>query len=490
VSKPGSAWWLAFVGGLLVLAELTLTPLRTPLGWDEITYIAQTSLHGSPILMPPAHSRGAGLLAAPVTLVTTSVVVLRVWMALLSGAGLFLALLCWRGLRPARVLALAGVVLGSLAVTLLSGTQVMPNLWEALGALALAGLFLQAISGRMDGKTVLPLIGAVVFFLFLVRYQDALLILAPLVAGLAVLPAWRHRGVLAAIGAGLLAGVIEWLGESYAFYGGPASRLREAASQPPKLGLYFSLRDQLRVLDGPWYCKAGGCPGWRYPGLTAWWLALVVLVIVGITAGRRLWSPSSGSCVASAAAVLVGYAIGVPIAAPRYLLPVLALLSVPAADGMAWLGTRLRWRFAAIAAVSAFVLAGVVSQYFVQRTEVRGTEISSRLWQLEASDLHELGVRPPCVVGGPGTPVAYYLGCSLTSDGWSPTVLMPPALPVHPGAWHQVLLAGTPDVIAYVRCQRARELPLCRSGPRRPGPRRSGQLASSRLAWRLTVPAP
>src|SRR5260370_14774995 len=103
-----SLLWLILVSTLFTLAELTPALLRLPLGADEISYIAQTSAHASQVMLPPVHGRAVGLLAAPVTLLTTSLVVLRVWMALLSGIGLFLAMLAWRGLRPAWVLAVAG----------------------------------------------------------------------------------------------------------------------------------------------------------------------------------------------------------------------------------------------------------------------------------------------------------------------------------------------------------------------------------------------
>ena len=463
----GSVRWLVLAAGMFILAELTLTPLRMPLGWDEITYIAQTSVHASPILMPPAHSRGAGLLAAPVTLLTTSVLVLRVWMALLSGAGLFLALLCWRGLRPTWVLAVAGFILGSLAVALLSGPLAMPDLWEALGALAVTGLFLQAVTRRLPSRVMLPLISIVVFFLFLVRYQDACFIVAPLIVATMVVPAWRNLRVLGAFAAGIIAGVSEWIGEAYAFYGGPASRLQRTAQQPPRFGLYFSLRDQLRVIDGPGYCPPGSCQGWRYPGLTIWWLALLVLVIIGVVAGRHLMRVSAGIAIGPALSVLAAYSFFVPIAAPRYLLPVFAMLTIPAADGIAWLVTEFRWRRVAIAAACAFLLTGAISQHFVERSELTGAELSSRLYVIEAGELHHLGIRAPCAVDGSATPVAYYLGCSVSSGGGnSQLVLMPPVKPVQPTGWRRVPLAGTP-AIAYVRCPRAAALPLCHVAVRR-----------------------
>ena len=458
-----SALWLGLAAGLFTAAELTLAPLHAPLGWDEITYIAQTSVHASPILLPPGHSRGVGLLAAPVTLLTTSVVALRVWMAVLAGGGLFAALLAWRGLRPAWVLALAGLMFGGLAATQFTGIQVEADLWEALGALAVAGLVLQAISRRRPARVTLPLIAAGVFFLILVRIEDAAFIVAPMIAAVTVVPAWRNRGALNAIGAGIVAGSAEWVGEAYAFYGGPGNRLRLASLQPPRLGWHFSLLEQIRVLDGPAYCGPGAaCHDW-YPWLGGWWLALLALAILGIAVTAGAPSVLPGAC---ALFVLAGYTLFVPYAAGRYLLPVFALVAVPAADGAARLITAERRRPAAVLAVSAFLLTGLISQHQVLTREFAGMTSGTQFYATAAADLRQLGVRAPCAVdGGAAAPVAYYLGCS---RGWHDVqrqVLLAPMRPRHPARWRRVRLAGTAQV-AYIRPALRRPTSLAPPGPR------------------------
>ena len=150
--------WLILVAAGFLAAELTPALLRLPLGADEITYIARTSVRVSGVMLPPVHGQGAGLLAAPVTLLTDSLTAIRVWMSVLSAVGLFLGLLSWRGLRPMWVLVLAGVILASLAITQDSGVQIYPDWWGALGVLALTGLFLQTVTGRLRSRRVLPLI--------------------------------------------------------------------------------------------------------------------------------------------------------------------------------------------------------------------------------------------------------------------------------------------------------------------------------------------
>ena len=436
-----SPLWLVLVAGLFVLAELRPGLLRMPLGADEITYIAQTSARVSQVILPPVHGRGAAVLAAPVTLLTTSLLILRLWMALLSGIGLFLALFAWRGLRPAWVLAVAGVMLGGLGIAQLSGVQVMPDWWVALGAIAVTGLFLQAVTGRMRSRVVLPLLAATTFFLVVQRPQDTAFLLAPLIAAALLIPAWRNRGVLAAFGLGLVLGAAEWLGESYAWYGGPISRLHMMHQEPPKFALYFTLPYQLRVLNGPWYCRPGECTSWNYPWLTIWWLAFLALVIAGVLAMRRTGLLAALAPVAAALSALAAYTLFVPYAAPRYLLPTIALLAIPAADGIAWLAGAPSWRTAGIVGACAFLLTGVVTQQVVGRSETRGQDAVRTAFIKKADRLRRFGTRPPCIVASPS--VAYYVGCSAPWTGEHLSQVLAQA-PGGPSAWRLLPGTGTP----------------------------------------------
>lgn len=470
-----SIFWLVLAGVLFIVVLLVIEPLRMPLEWDETTYIAQTSVHASPVVMPPNHSRGVGLLAAPVTLHTTSLLALRVWMAVLSGLGLFAALMCWRRVRPAWVLAVAALVFGSLAVTQLYGTQVMPNLWEALGALALAGLFLRTVHGLISRRVALALLAFVTFFLIVVRYQDAVFVLVPLIVGLALVRGWRDWGVAVALGVGVLAGAAEWVGEAVAFYHGPVQRWETAARLPPGIGFHFSLIKQLRIIDGPVECVSGTCPGgWRYPDLTTWWVAFLVLVLVGALIARR-GGVSTRLCLAIGLSVLAAYGFLVPVLAGRYLLPVLAVFCILVADALAWLATR-RNRFIAVAmacAGCAFVASGAVTQNYVLRTEQVSLQFGPNLYATEAQQLHALGIVPPCLVEGSGTPVAYYLGCHGGTETTKITsneviVMMSPDTPATRTGWHKVRLTGIPHtasehgVRVYLSCTAARPLAVCR----------------------------
>jgi hypothetical protein len=446
--------WLLAAAVVFTVTEFAVVPLRLPLGWDEITYIAQTSAHRSPVVMPPVHSRGPGLMAAPVTLVTTSVVVLRAWMALLSGAGLFLALSAWRRVRPGPVLAVAAVIIGGLAVTELNAVQVMPDWWEAVGALAVTGLFLRAVTVGQT-RLVAVLLAAGVFFLVLVRWQDAVFLTAPLVAAALVVPAWRRRGTLAAIAAGLAGGAAEWAGEAWAFYGGPAGRVRLTALEPPKFGLYFSFPRQLGALAGG--CAPGRCPPWVSPCLGAWWAALLVLAIAGTMTALRARPAAAAVPAARAAAavpaacavtLLAGYGLFDPQAAPRYLLPVVALAAIPAAGGITRLAAARRWRAAAAPPAAAFLLAGLITQHYVLGARAASLQHANALWTAQASYLRHAGVRPPCILAGGHLPAAYYLGCA---PEWADQRL--PALLARPpgrSAWHRLHVPGL-RILVYIR---------------------------------------
>jgi hypothetical protein len=139
-----SLWWLALVAGLFTLAQLVFVVPRLGLSWDETVYVSQLSVHAPAAFFDPARARGVPLLVAPVSLLTGSVVALRIYLAILSGIGLFLALLTWRGLRPAWILALAAAAYGTLWVAIYYGPQAMPDEWVAFSSLAAVGFFLRA----------------------------------------------------------------------------------------------------------------------------------------------------------------------------------------------------------------------------------------------------------------------------------------------------------------------------------------------------------
>ena len=430
--------WLVAATVLFVLAELIPELLRMPLGADEITYIARTSAHASPVMLPPVHGHGAGLLAAPITLLTTSLIALRIWMAVLSGVGLFLAMLCWRGIRPAWTLALAALIIGSLAITQLSGVQVYPDWWAAVFLLALTGLFLQVVNGRGRLRLQLVLIGLCSFMIVLMRPQNIVFILAPAIVASLFIRSWRNFKVLTAIGVGIVLGCANWVGESYLWYGGINSRIHLAGQEPPQLKLYFSFFYQVRVLSGPWYCLPGQCHSTSFPWLTLWWVAFAALGALGVVVAWRTSRRSSAVLMAATGLWVVAlYSFLVPFGAPRYLLPAYVLLAILAADAIAWLATQSRWRNIGIASASLFLVVGIATQHIVLDRQVSQQVYARRMFTYTANRFRDFGVRPPCVIWSPSS--AYFLGCSAPWTGL-PIQGYVARMPGGLARWREVLL--------------------------------------------------
>ncbi len=420
--------WLAVAALAFTLAVLLFTPLRMSLGWDETVYASQISKHVPAMQWSAERARGVSLLVAPVTLLTDWAVVLRVYLALLAGVGLFLALLAWRGLKPAWVLALSGLIFGGLGITQLLASQLFPNFWIALGGLAAVGLFLQGLTEGMRPRLVLILLALAVAFTALMRPVDAVFISVPLMAAAVVQLARRSMvrrsiGLLIAIIAGLAVGGGEWLIESYIYFKDPFTRLHASARVVG--GTKFDPVNSLRIINGGRDSSVKfypGVSGWSHPRLLVWWFAFLVLALLGVYVASRargwLFAVVPAACALS---VYVLYALPVRDNA-RYLLPIWALLSVPAAEGLGWLITqsKSRMRLAAVTAVAVFLAAEVTTQHAILDSLVAPLESAASANMNAADALQQLGVRAPCVITSVkrpnfavvSEPAAFYSGCS------------------------------------------------------------------------------
>ena len=207
--------WLAVAAGAFTVAVLAFNPLSARLSGDEVVYASQIANHVPLLQWNPQHARGVSLLVARVTLVTSSATILRGYLALLAGIGLFLALLAWRGVVKTRVLTLACVLFGGLWVAESLAVQLYPNYWIALGGLAGVGLWLRCLRSPAPSWPVLVLLAAAAAFTSLMRPQDAFFLFAPLPVAAVVVAArrpGRRRGVAALLAmlAGLAVGAGDW----------------------------------------------------------------------------------------------------------------------------------------------------------------------------------------------------------------------------------------------------------------------------------------
>jgi hypothetical protein len=470
--------WLAGAALAFTLAVLAFTPLRMSLGWDETVYASQLS-HHLPMLWSAERARGLPLLIAPVTLLTGSATVLRVYLALLGGLGLFAALLCWRRLRPDWVLALAGLVFGGLWVVESQASQVYPNFWIALAALAGVGLFLRSMTGQ-GGRGSVVLLGLAAAFTSMMRPPDALALFCPLLLAAAVIVLlgradWRAqlsrvRGAVIAIAIGLAVGIGEWVVEAYLYFGGPLHRLKLQSTAVG--GTKFAPLNSLRILSGGRASSVPGFPtltGWSDPWLLLWWLAFGLIALLGVyvTWRARGWLLALTPAFCAACEYLI-YTLPARDNS-RYLLPTWALLAIPAADGLAWLITRPKGqlRLAAICLAAVFLVVEFGSQHAVLHTQVAADQALARSSDGVSDSLRQLGVAPPCVVTSDARPyfvpisepAAYGLGCGYkwtmrapgAARGRRVIVLVQGTKPPFPYAqgWPAHKLSG--NVFAYVQ---------------------------------------
>ncbi|MFJ8137867.1 hypothetical protein [Streptomyces sp. NPDC096013] len=410
-------WWLAAVAGAFVLAQLVLVGPGMGLGWDESVYVSQVSSHAPASFFSAPRARGISLLVAPVAGWSSSTPLLRVYLALLAGLGLFLALRAWRGLFPVRVLALGGALFASLWVTVFYGPQAMPNYWVAVGALAGVGCFLQAQTDRTRRGPVWGLAASALLMAWM-RPTDAVWVSLPLLFLSAVPRRWRHGRLLFALTGGLVAGAAEWVIEAYVRFGGLGRRLSEGSDIQGGLGWHIAIGDQLRSLSGRSLCRpcTGAMPN---PLVTAWWFALPVLAAIGLAVavrGRR--TPPTALLLACAMTAAIPYLFLIGYAAPRFLLPTYALLAIPVADALTRLVTAPggAWRPVAVTLVALGLAGHLAVQYAVLAHTVQRTTAGHKGWERTAAALRREGVRPPCLLTGPSTlPIAFYAECGSAS---------------------------------------------------------------------------
>ncbi|MFC8569733.1 hypothetical protein ACFUIW_28660 [Streptomyces sp. NPDC057245] len=410
---------LAAVAAAFVLAQLLLVPLSMGLGWDETVYVSQVTTHHPAAFFSAPRARGVSLLVAPVASWSASTELLRLYLAVLSGLGLYLALRAWQGLLPVRVLATAGGFFATLWVTLFYGPQAMPNYWVAIGALICVGCFLRALRTR-PGRRVLWGVAAGAALMALMRPTDAVWVALPL---LVLAPVRRHWPLLVALAGGLAAGGAEWVIEAHAWYGGLGERLARASEIQGGLGWNLAVDDQMRSLGGRGLCRpcTGAMP---HPVVTLWWLVLPVAaslgVVVAVRARRAACAAVPFACAVTAA---VPYLFMIGYAAPRFLQPVYALLAVPVAVALCHLfrlvGAVRGRRRPAVATLIALALAGHLAVQFTVLAATAGRTVDDRRdWTRVATELHRLGVRPPCLVTGhESIPIGYYAGCSSGATG-------------------------------------------------------------------------
>ncbi|MGW3568152.1 ArnT family glycosyltransferase [Streptomyces sp. NPDC000941] len=407
--------WLAVVAAVYAVVQLAMVVPHMGGGllWDESVYASQVDPHRPAAFFSAPRSRGISYLVAPVVAATSSVVALRVVLALLSAVALYAVFRVWGPLVGRGTAALAALLFSGLWITQISGSQVMPNLWVALGAVAAVGWFLRAPAEPHARWWLAAAVAGVT----LLRMPDGGWLGLPLLAAAVCVRRWRPA--LPALLGGLALGAAPWVAEAYARFGGVGARLRASSATEGGMVPQLNVGTALRSLNGPLLCRPCQVP-LRHPELTLWWLALPLLAAAALAvavrdhrAGRGRALSATVLPVVCAASMAVPYLLLIDYSAPRFLLPAYALLALSLA-ALAARAVRAARSPVPVAAALGLVLAVQLgSQYAVLADTTHQAAATAERYQRAAAGLRALGLRPPCLVAGSrALPIGYAAGCA------------------------------------------------------------------------------
>jgi hypothetical protein len=378
--------------------------------------VSQVSPHVPTAFFSAPRARGVTLLVAPLVAVTSALAPLRMYMTMISAAGLVVAYWPWARLLRPLTAALAALLLAALWMVQFYGNEVMPNLYVAYGAVAATGWFAHTVRGQSRAAPVW--LAMSLAFVSLMRPGDAVWLVLPLLVAVAVTPGTRRRRLvaLAAVVIGPAAGAAQWVVEAYTRFGGPFHRLRVASESEGGLGWHpEGVRMELHALNDYLLCRPCGGATWHVHALSAWWPLVPVLAAGGLVLAARggrlglLALPAAcGAVLGASYLLLVGYA------APRFLIPAYALLALPMAElarAAAAFGTG-RWRVLTAGAVVAGLAVYAAGQQAVLAPMVAKQYTARQDYVAITDQLRYLGVRAPCTLTGEqAPPLAFYAGC-------------------------------------------------------------------------------
>ena len=316
----------------VVIAGMSVTSaFHKPPDYDEAVYLSQVTPGVPSVEFTGPRSRGITILIAPLTVAHAPLWAVRLWIAFLITAGLFLAYRVWARSVELPV-AVAALLFGGSWLTIFYATQIYPNMPSAVVALAAAGVF-ASLTVRRSAHALwaLPLLLAL---LGLIRPVDATALTLALGMSTLLLKG-RRRTLLLVLVAGLVLAWTPWVAEAYGRCGGPVARLH-ASSANVGGGLRNNAPKFMAMADGPviWPERPVHI-AWQS---VAWIGSAGLFALIGIVAAiRKKRTPVLIAAIASIALAMPYLFLegGDGSIAPRFLLPALACGSIPMAAGIA-----------------------------------------------------------------------------------------------------------------------------------------------------------
>src|SRR4051812_4333407 len=447
------------------------------LSHDETTYLSQVNPSVPDFEWNAWRAWGMPVLFWPVAVFSPGLGAIRLYASLLTSVGLVLAFWPWVKVLRSYAVPLAALLFSTCWIAVYYGNDVQPNLYVAFGAVCAVGLFVRAVADR-DSVALPVLLAFVIFLVALIRPSDGLLIAGPLgLACLVVRPLQRPMLILP-LGIGVVAGLLPSLIESFTTFGGPINRYRISNAHDAVGGLHLNFHTvdiYLRMLDGPFYGYTGA--NFHVIGpIPAVWLAFsliaLALVAVGVFAARRQEQLAPVSMAIAAAAMLsLFYIFLLGYGAIRFLLPIIALLTIPVATALVWLVRRPQRSLAIVAGIAVFAL--VSADLGLQLKTASNLLVPDRparenFLRLGVGIRH-FGVQQPCIVFGSvdPTPTAYWAQCEAGPESVLPGSLGAPlveaaseavrsgkrvvivtrarTLPAYFASWRKVSIPNMPD---------------------------------------------
>jgi hypothetical protein len=402
---------LLAVGAGYLLIQFALFSFHRAPRWDEAVYLSQVTPGAKAQFFAPFRARGITLLIAPITWWGGSVAAVRLFLTAVSAMALTAAFWVW---IPFIGIAapVAALLFGFSWVGLLNGSEIFPNFWAATLGLAVAGLVCRRLAdgGRRSVVVASMLLAALALF----RPTEATAVFGVLGVYLLVFkrPSWR---VLLPIGLGLAIGWLPWVTEMSVRFGGPLTALREAGTAHFALAsVAGNVRQYVAYTDG----GIRGPEAHRIPlAGVLWWSWLIVMAVVAVAqSGRATAHAAVLLCSLGALALATQYVIFVSALAPRYLLPAIAFVSIPAAFGVVSL-IRGGVRACAAGAIALLLVVpwGIWQASVANRFEAQEARYDESLRVVGFTLREEAGGRPCTFISLGGTAqIALASGCEGT----------------------------------------------------------------------------